>query len=114
MKYLLLFVLFVACNSGRSLKNNSLFVGNWCLVKGSEESEFNYGGIMIKSNTALVLTSRADTIYHYGYVVKEDVLQIIVGVSDTVNNPIIKLTSDSLILMSLMEKHSVQKYYRCH
>src|SRR4051812_16778817 len=114
MRYLVLLFLVIACNGQKSLKYDSLIAGSWCLIKEPGLAQLNYGGIKVRPNVGIKLTSRADTIYNYGYKIKNDTLQIIRGINDTVNNPIIKLTPDSLILKSLLEKHSIQRYYRCN
>lgn len=115
MKYIaLLLILFVSCKSAKQLANQRYIEGNWCLVERGKIHEVNYEQIQFNSNHGITLLSRADTIYFYEYRVKKNNLLIIRNVNnDTISSHILKLSSDSLILSSLLEKKIPQVYYRC-
>ena len=115
MKYLfcLLIPLVSGCYSQKKFDQAKLIQKSWCLVQGSGLDEINYGKIILDNNWQIELTSRADTIYFYRYKIEKGALVIIRAPDDIVRNPILKLTSDTLILASLLEKKSIQTYYHC-
>lgn len=89
-------------------------MGDWCLVEKNGINEINYGQIRFESNGVITLFSRADTIYSYKYKIQQKKLLIIRDINeDTIWVPILKLTTDSLVLSSLLEKEGLQIYYRC-
>ena len=95
-------------------KNQNPIQGDWCLVNMGQINELNYGSIRFDNNGAITLSTLADTIYSYEYRVSDKTLLIFSdSKNDTCRSIILKLTSDSLVLSSLLEKKSKQTYYRC-
>ena len=114
MKNILLFIFLFACQNSKKINNGLLIQGNWCLVEKSELNEINYGEITFYNDGRVVLRSRGDTVYRYFYKIKMNELLITRAENnDTVKSHILNLTSDSLTLASLIEKKSIQIYYRC-
>jgi len=114
MKYILsIFILLFSCQSIKFSANENI-EGNWCLVQKTKLNELNYGKINF-SDKVITLSSRADTIYSYKYLIlKNDLMIISYPNKDTIHNKIQKITKDSLILSSLIEKHNKQVYYKCN
>lgn len=112
MKNLFLIFLLTSCANSKALINKNLIIGSWCLPK-DKLKEINYGRIDLSKDSVIVMRSRADTIYSFKFIVSENELLIVKSPTDTVKNHILKMTPDSLVLSSLMEKSSKQVYYRC-
>jgi hypothetical protein len=114
MKNILLLTFLLSCQNSNKTDNSLLIQGNWCLVENSELNELNYGEITFFKDSSIVLRSRGDTVYGYLYKIEINELLIIRAQNkDTLKSQILKLTSDSLILTSLIEKKNIQTYYRC-
>ncbi len=115
MKYLIFVLLTVSCQvTKHSLISQQTIEGDWCLIKKNNINEINYGQIYFDSNGVITLFSRADTLYSYKYKIDQKNLLIIrYANNDTIRSHILKLTTDSLILSSLIEKEGLQVYYRC-
>lgn len=101
----LVFVLLLVCCS--SQKEAHIY-GNWCLV----QNQVNYPELVFKKDSALMLKSRADTIYFYKFYLDQNRLVIFKG-DERIENDIIKLTYDSLVFSALLENANKQSYYRC-
>jgi hypothetical protein len=115
MRYLISVLIMLACQDSKHITTHqSKIVGKWCLVQRNTINEINYGQIQFDGNEIITLFSRTDTLYSYKYKLQNKVLLIIRSANnDTIRNPILKLTSDSLIFSSLIEKTSLQTYHRC-
>ncbi len=88
-------------------------IGGWCLVETKTLNEINYESIFFDKDGGMTLSTRADTIYFFSYSVNNSTLVINREDRSVSLCGIEKMTADSLILSSLLEKKAVQKYYRC-
>lgn len=115
MRYLLFVLLTLSCHTAKkSLKDQKMIEGNWCLVEKGPLNEINYGHIHFSTLGTITLSSRADTVFFYGYRIEKNNLLITRRINqDTIKAPIIKLNRDSLVFSSLIEKRELQTYYRC-
>lgn len=113
MRYLILLIAVISCYSSKIVQPKVTITGDWCLVNTSIYNEINYEKITLTDNSRITLYSRADTIYSYQYKVDKDSLLIFKTSTDTSKVQILKLTPDSLILSSLLEKKNIQRYYKC-
>jgi hypothetical protein len=114
MKIIIILLIILSCQT-KLLSSHSSIEGSWCLVEIGINNEVNYGRIDFNSNGIITLYSRADTIYSYKYQInKNDLLIIRHHNDDTLKSHIVSLNSNSLVLSSLIEKNTVQKYYRCN
>jgi hypothetical protein len=115
MKYLfcLLMPFVSSCYSQKKIESEKAIQNTWCLVKRPEGPEINYGRIILNNESIIELRSRADTVYSYKYRIEKGYLTIIKDTNDIIKNRILKLTEDTLILGSLLEKQTTQIYYRC-
>ena len=87
--------------------------GQWRVVEKKELAEVNYGHLEFESDGVIVLSTAVDTLYSYNYRVERGKLFIFRAANnDTVECRILKISCDSLILSSLLEKNEVQRYYR--
>ncbi len=115
MKYLILFLLFSFGTNIDHSEDPATVEGSWCLVNKGKTLEIHYGQLKFSKNGDIILTSIADTVFRYKYeVIGSDLLIIRAANKDTVRSHILKLTTDSLILSSLIEKKQEQVYYRCN
>lgn len=107
-----IFILLLSCQSTKFSDNKDI-QGNWCLVQKTKLNELNYGKISF-SDKLITLSSRADTLYSYNYkIIKNDLSIFRYLNKDTIHNKIEKITKDSLILSTLIEKKIKQVYFRC-
>lgn len=111
MRYFFWMIL-ISCQGLNHAQSKDI-TGDWCLVQKKGLNELNYGYIKFSQNKLIELSSRTDTVFNYKYAVDKNKLLIYrYSSKDTLISEIIKLTSDSLVLSSLIEKKERQVYYR--
>jgi len=102
------FLLSCASQKKSSKVQASYIVGSWRLIT---PTDYNYPTIKFTRGGA-VFNSLADTIYGFSFTIRGNSLILNNGYKIYKNNKILKLTPDSLIFKSLLEKKTPQVYVR--
>lgn len=108
----IIIAILLSCNTTKKIKGGSdTIIGRWCLLNSNQ---LNYPTLTFGADSIAIFSSKMDTVYSFKYFVQGNYLNLVQPSTRVNKDRILKLTSDSLILETLLEHKINQVYYKCN
>lgn len=107
----IIIAVLLSCNTTKKIEGRSdTIIGRWCLLN---PNQLNYPTLTFGMDSIAIFSSKMDTVYSFKYFVEGNYLNLVQPSTKVNRDRILKLTSDSLILETLLEHKIKQVYYKC-